>query len=286
MSSSWDAGRGSQGKKWVSENAGGWELPLVRSRLHSSLDSVQLSHGVNPMYQSGPLSQASAHLRPAVGPSAPHPGPRPETSPAHLALQSQVATALAELGGLDTSAFEPPPSEAPRATTASSDSEVVQRLREQLSGTDAVVKKLHNWTRQLESELEQLRQEAAAREEREEHDNVAASAPAAASMGGDSEGLLAALSEKEGFIEELQGQLVRLRPPPSLATSLVAAGSTEPYDRISKQAVGAVHARTRRARPRFCDSVISCFRDFVAVAMASASVGRVGVYVGGHCGGA
>ena len=242
-SASWDSNRATQPTKWASKMHGhgsAGDQPLVNSRLRNPLDQPQLHRGpgfgLGPglydpnqgLAQSGPLHfnstlGASGQLQPLGGPNAPQPGPRPGTSPAHLALQSQVETALQELGGLDDSVFAPPPTADPekqRATTASSESDVVKRLRQQLSDTDAVVKTLHTRTQQLEGQIEDLKATVAGQQQiiaRYKQQQLLPPPPsgdensalgASSSSGSNPSQLSSALFEKERFIEELQAQLV------------------------------------------------------------------------------
>jgi hypothetical protein len=175
------------------------QRPLVRSRLNASLDAAQLG-GATPLYSSGPLQPLPR------GPTQPPPSTRPGTSPAHLALESQVSTALEELGGLDTAAvLEAPPATAgPRQSTTAalaSESEVVQRLRDQLRQTDAVVQKLHQRTHALQEQVAQLEgggQPQGASDEGGRGEEGTEQAQA----------LRQTIAEQEAFISELQGQLV------------------------------------------------------------------------------
>jgi hypothetical protein len=161
------------------------------------------------MHHSGPFDYHAPLARPALA----TPGEkRPDTSPAHLALESQVQSALKELNGVmeeGVKMFDVPPATAgARSSTGGGDlsseenAALVSRLKDQIRSTDALVKKLYARNASLEQQMEEMEAQA---EERE-----AAEAGAAAAGGGSEEvaqlRLLAA--EKERFIEELQGQLV------------------------------------------------------------------------------
>ena len=75
--------------------------PLVRSRMYSSTDSTSSRNGFgagrSAMHHSGPFDYQQPPTRPALQGDV---GPRPGTSPAHLALESQVTSALDELRGV------------------------------------------------------------------------------------------------------------------------------------------------------------------------------------------
>jgi hypothetical protein len=201
----------SGGSQWDRPLARSWDRPLVRSRMYSSIDSTSSNGGGgrSSMHHSGPFDYHAPLARPALA----TPGEkRPDTSPAHLALESQVQSALKELNGVmeeGVKMFDVPPATAgARSSTGGGDlsseenAALVSRLKDQIRSTDALVKKLYARNASLEQQMEEMEAQA---EEREE-----AEAGAAAAGGGSEEvaqlRLLAA--EKERFIEELQGQLV------------------------------------------------------------------------------
>ena len=137
------------GNSWDRPLARSWDRPLVKSRMYSSIDSTSSNGGGgrSTMHHSGPfdyhapLAQSSLASREQQK--------RPDTSPAHLALESQVQSALKELTGVmeeGVKMFDVPPSTAgPRASTAGEltneeNAALVSRLKDQIRSTDQLVK--------------------------------------------------------------------------------------------------------------------------------------------------
>ena len=192
--------------QWDRPLARSWDRPLARSRMYKSIDSTSSGGGggggrSSTMHHSGPFDYHPPLGRPALA----TPGQkRPDTSPAHLALESQVEDALKELTGVmeeGVKMFDVPPSTpgGPREGLSSEENTaLVSRLKDQIRSTDALVKKLYARNASLEQRLEEMEAQAEQREDEE------------ANAGGGEElaqlRLLAA--EKERFIEELQTQLV------------------------------------------------------------------------------
>ncbi len=188
--------------QWDRPLARSWDRPLARSRMYKSIDSTSSDGGAGRsfMHHSGPFDYHAPLARPALA----TPGAkRPDTSPAHLALESQVQDALKELTGVMEEGVKmfdvPPATPGPRDGLSSEENAaLVSRLKDQIRSTDALVKKLYARNSSLEQQVEELEAQA---EQREEEEGNGAGGEELAQLR-----LLAA--EKERFIEELQAQLV------------------------------------------------------------------------------